>query len=165
MALFKQCCLQANHFFKQKGISINCFAVHVCEIQNFVDSAVLCMCFWCMHILYYHSSDFASTNFNPSKLSTKVCCLQVFHTEWHQETHLTVESLLINTTWLYSIYALYIPTDQLIVVVINHIEDPGHFYVQYSSDTDNLQVLMRWCAVLLMHNVTPVQLCTIKKTC
>jgi len=26
--------------------------------------------------------------------------------------------------------------------VISHVEDLGHFYVQYSSDTDNLQVLM-----------------------
>ena len=51
------------------------------------------------------------------------------------------------------------PSDHLIIVVISHIEDPGHFYVQYSSDTDKLQVLMtqlaEHCATASDH--TPIK--------
>ena len=50
-------------------------------------------------------------------------------------------------------------SDHLIIMVISHIEGPGHFYVQYSSDTDKLQVLMtqlaEHCATASDH--TPIK--------
>ena len=48
-------------------------------------------------------------------------------------------------------------SEQLVKVIVSHIEDPGEFYIQYSSDHHNLTSLMTQLAEHCNENFTAIK--------